>query len=276
MTVNIKVYLFPLAGGTSRSYACLLAAMKKKLEEVKKPFQLDLHAIDLPGRLSDYSGSSEIISDIPILADEVISKLFLHEVGIDSPPIHPYILVGHSYGAILAFEIAKKVKAKGIRDPLALFVSACRAPSSSSLTSGSDKGEPVSQMDLNDISNYLRSKGSLDADFDLSLDEEILSMISACIQADYIGLETYIPNKCVVSCPLTVIGGECDPIVSPDQLISWKAHASDLQADVHIMNGKGHFYLTDEDAANQMASIILDKVSTVSKNLKQGHCNYKA
>ena len=214
---TIRLYLLPFAGGTSLSYSALTSAITNELKTNNGissfKFNFEFHPIDLPGRLLNPTKKEDgIIENVDSLADEVIKMMF--KDGHSGP--QNYILFGHSFGAILAYEVVRKIQGRSIDDgdyhhlPLALIVSACRAPSSSTListTEGSTK--LVSEMNLDEIKEYLTARGS-DTSFNFDIDvedEEVTTLVLDGIRADYKCLETYTSNNDVLNCPIVIIGG---------------------------------------------------------------------
>ena len=258
------MYLLPFAGGTSLSYLSLVDAMKKSMTKNGRNFDLKFCPIDLPGRLLNPSKHGNIIRDVPTLADEVV-KSFLHD-DISMTSNAGYILFGHSFGAIVAYEIARVIKDLGGTAPLALFVSACRAPSVSLVAS---KEKPVSEMNMKEVGEYLKGFGS-----DLSFDEEEGGMILSGLKADYKAIETYVSNAGQVNCPLIAVGGDNDPIVAISQLSEWKHHTTGGFTS-HILHGMGHFYIGNgsnfEVSNDLVANILMKNIDEVSLNVAQSY-----
>jgi len=282
--ISIKLYLFPWAGGTSRIYSTLSSEIGRD-EEDQIPLSsspeswstagpgssatatstsnlsFQVHPVDLPGRF--VRPDEEAITDIPTLADVLITELFGDPDYAEVKQIQPYVLFGHSFGAMLAFEIAKKVEEKGMQPPLALFVSASRPPSAASLTSSD--GLPVSDMDLSEMASYFKARGST-MNFDFG-SKELSDAFVRSVKVDYKGLESYTSNpNAKVSCPLFAIGGDSDSIVAIDDTSAWKSHheGDDGFFEHFILAGKGHFYLLDDnDAARSLVGIIVQNVQSV-------------
>lgn len=277
--MKIKLYFFHWAGGTSLIYRPLSSALsqtkhgeKTKCEEKKdagtdkdnpscdrsnKNVTFDFCPIDLPGRLM--RPNEEAVTDIQILADVLINEMFpKNNIPGDS---NPFVFFGHSMGAMVAFEVTKKLKEYGMRPPLALFVSASRPPSANSLVSFTTK--LVSQMSIEEISEYLRSRGSKINFDDLLINDEVSKAFLQSIQADYKCLETYTRNFEKITCPLIAIGGDEDSIVSKSDVDAWNLHSAD-SCESFLLEGKGHFYLDDQDAIEQVSEIIHTTLAKVS------------
>jgi surfactin synthase thioesterase subunit len=83
------------------------------------PGWVELQAILLPGREGRLA--DPLPGDLTRLADELVPAL---------APVtrEPYALYGHSMGALLAYELARRLEAGGERPPLHLFVAGYGAP----------------------------------------------------------------------------------------------------------------------------------------------------
>lgn len=248
---------------------------KDSIKLVLSQYHVEFVAVDLPGRLvRPNKDNEEIISDFSTLGQVLINEIFLNDQSNAKAASYvakegeQYVLFGHSFGAMLAYEIAKQVEAYGITLPLALFVSASRPPSAACLTSS--EGKPVSTMDYDEMRSYFLSRGS-NAGFFNSLDDnpEVRDYFVKSVHADYTCLETYKPNDNQINCPLVAIGSDQDCIVSVQDTKAWEKHAASC-FDSLILKGKGHFYLDDSEAATALASIIhvnIGKVSSLSESV---------
>lgn len=292
MKETIKVLFFPWAGGTSRIYSSLCEETRKQFQSsssqepsvnqsfplldatstiskddkdsiklVLSQYDVEFVPMDLPGRLvRPNKDDEEIISDFSTLGQTLIHEIFLNDQSSAKAASNivkegeQYVLFGHSFGAMLAYEIAKQVETYGIPLPLALFVSASRPPSAVCLTSS--EGKPVSTMDYDEMRSYFLSRGS-NADFFDSLDDnpEVRDYFVKSVHADYTCLETYKPNHHEINCPLVAIGSNQDCIVSAQDTEAWEKHAGSSFENL-ILKGKGHFYLDDLEAATALASLI--------------------
>lgn len=105
-----RLVCLPHAGGAAPFYVPVAAALSP---------DVDVVAVQYPGRQD--RRTEEPIDDLAALADR------LYEVLRRQPEL-PFALLGHSMGAVLAFEVARRLEADG-RGPSRLFASGRRAPS---------------------------------------------------------------------------------------------------------------------------------------------------
>jgi surfactin synthase thioesterase subunit len=163
-------------------------------------------------------------------------------------------------GATLAFEIAVRLEADGIR-PLALFTSGRRAPSchrDERVHQRDDKGLLDEMHRLNGTSTHLL------------LDDDVLQMILPAIRADYKAAETYryrdVPP---LSTPIYAHIGIDDPKVTVDEASAWSAHTTGhFELQTHPGD---HFYLNTR-SAELVAAIeqVLESTASSSRGQATG------
>jgi surfactin synthase thioesterase subunit len=146
----------------------------------------------------------------------------------------PIALFGHSMGAALAFEVARRLERAG-QPPVRLFASGSRAPSL-------ERPEGIHELDDDGLVKELVRLGGTDPR--LLADREMLDLMLPAIRADYTAIETYrAARDARVDCPITVLVGDDDPNTSGDQATAWARHTT-ADCDVRTYPG-GHFYLFD-------------------------------
>ncbi|MFH9419659.1 thioesterase II family protein [Streptomyces sp. NPDC017529] len=212
---------FPHAGGSASYYRPFAAHLGDRF---------DVSAIQYPGRQDRWN--DPFVTSVEGLADEVVARL--------SPgDTTPLVLFGHSMGACVAFETARRLAELGRPAPRRLVVSGRRAPSmprEEYLHLGTDE-----QL----LAEVARLAGT---DDQLLGDPEVMRMILPAVRNDYRAVELYRPPAdCVLDIPLLCLNGDADPRVTREEATAWKAHTV---ADFHeeTFTG-GHFYLADHPAA---------------------------
>ncbi|MFC4036154.1 thioesterase II family protein [Streptomyces polygonati] len=163
------------------------------------------------------------------------------------------VVLGHSMGSLVAFEVVRKLQAAG-RTPRALIASACRAP----ILPNPSAVRPET-LDDDALVAAIKERGGTD---DGILDEpELREIVLPSIRADFAIDDVYrcaVPDV-TVDCPITVIGGSSDPVVPADALTHW-AEITRSGFALEILPG-GHFYFQQQlDAFFALVNPVLDGV----------------
>jgi surfactin synthase thioesterase subunit len=218
-----RLVCFPHAGGSASFYLPVSAQLSPKV---------DVLCVQYPGRQD--RRSEKAVEDIGVLADQVFEALS----GWADTPL---TFFGHSMGAIVAFEVARRFEQIG-PEPVRLFVSGRRAPSRY-------RDENVHQRSDDGIVAELQAMSGTDAR--VLDDEEMLRMVLPALRSDYKAVETYRSEPgASVYCPVTALVGDSDSKTTLDEAQDWEKHTTG-GFDLKVFAG-GHFYLT-ERAADVMA-----------------------
>ncbi|TCP45023.1 surfactin synthase thioesterase subunit [Tamaricihabitans halophyticus] len=160
----------------------------------------------------------------------------------------PLVLFGHSLGATIAFETARRLQADGL-DVAGLFASGRRGPTT-------ERDERVHERTDDGLLTELRQLSGTDGA--VLGDHELVRMILPALRADYRAAETYrhVPGE-KLRCPITALVGADDPKVTLDEARDWAAHTTDT-FELKMFPG-GHFYLQDhQQAVLDVLSAYLD------------------
>ncbi|MGC0417602.1 thioesterase II family protein [Embleya sp. AB8] len=214
-----RLVSLPHAGGSASFWFPLSAALANRVEVL---------GVQYPGRQD--RRAEPLIDDIDTLADRITAAL---DPWLDERV--PLVLFGHSMGAILGFEVARRLRIR----PAALIVSGRRAPNR-------QRDERLHLLDDAGLAAELRTMSGTDAS--ILADDEVLRMVLPALRADYRAIETYTCTPAApLECPITVLTGDSDPKVTLDEAMAWREHTNGTFA-LHTFTG-GHFYLTEHQAA---------------------------
>ncbi|MEU8976429.1 alpha/beta fold hydrolase [Streptomyces monashensis] len=215
-----RLVCFPHAGGSASFYLPVAAALSPGVE---------VAAIQYPGRQDRRHEPGP--ASVAELADQVSAAL------ADWDDDRPVTFFGHSMGAVVAFEVTRRIERTG-SGPVRLFASGRRAPSRV-------RDEHVHTLDDDGVIAELRALAGTDAQ--VLQDEELLRMVLPAIRSDYRAVETYrsAPGA-TVRCPVTVLTGDADPRTSLEEARAWSEH-TESEYDLRVFSG-GHFFLSERPA----------------------------
>jgi surfactin synthase thioesterase subunit len=218
---SIQLVLLPHAGGSASFYFPVSQRLSNKF---------DVLAVQYPGRQD--RRQEPLIDDLHTLAEAVFDAL--HPLAE-----RPIALFGHSMGATLAFEVARRLEERAGSVLTRLFASGRRAPSRA-------RDERVHLLDDQGLLADVRRLSGTDSR--VLDDEEVLRMSLPAIRSDYKAAETYRyrPGP-PLHCPITVFTGDDDPKTTIDEARSWSEHTSG-RFDIEVFPG-GHFFLIQHQGA---------------------------
>ena len=217
---ELQLICFPHAGGSASTYFSLSQRLAPAIETV---------AVQYPGRMDRLH--EPLVDDLLQLADRAAEAL------LPLTTTRPFALFGHSMGAALAFETARRLRAHSV-SPVALVVSGRRSP-----TRQRPEGNHLaSDEDL--LAEITRLSGTAP---EILGNKDLMRMVLPVIRNDYKAIETYQYEP---GPPLDV------PIIAHLGTEDPKAPLADVQAWSELTTGPftlhthpgGHFYLTEREA----------------------------
>jgi surfactin synthase thioesterase subunit len=150
----------------------------------------------------------------------------------------PYALFGHSFGAILAYELARELNTTQATEPLWLMASGSAAP-----------GVPLGRhsSDLDDDEFVTRVEQLAGYVHPALADPDLREVVLPVLRADVHLHETYRPADArPLSVPITVLRGTDDHQVGADDCRAW-AQRTTAQCVMRELPG-GHMHLADDPA----------------------------
>ncbi|MEK2479514.1 thioesterase II family protein [Streptomyces noursei] len=212
----MRLFCFPFAGGGASAFRQLGLSLPKEIE---------VCPVQLPGREDRLA--EEPLSSITEILDGLVPAL--------RPNLElPYAFFGHSMGALIAFEAARRLAEEGTLLPRHIFASAHRAPHME------DRDPPLHGLPQDEFVERVK-KYSATPD-DVFADPELLDIFLPILRADFTVCETYTyqPGR-LLPCPLSAWGGIDDDTVDSTELEGWRNHTSG-KFNSQFFPG-GHFYL---------------------------------
>lgn len=231
---RLRLFCFPYAGAGASVY---------RLWHKGLPDEVEVCAIQLPGRESRMG--EPLLRRIDRMVEELVPAL--------EPLLAvPYMLFGHSMGAVLAAETVKFLKEASMATPQHLIVSARRPPN-----------VPGTETDLHVlpdgafIEEIGRRYGGIP--HEVLAEPDLMALLLPVLRADIEALETFKPSERLgLGVPVTALGGESDHLVSRAHLEAWREHTSDVFR-TRVFAG-GHFFINTSslDVLHEVAGLTAE------------------
>lgn len=219
MTGPVRLFCLPYAGGSA---ARIYRDWGRQL-----PAWIKVMPVELPGR-------GDRIAQPPIPSAAVLTADALRQVLPHTG--EPFALFGHSLGAALVFEMARKLEQGHGRPPVHLFVSGFDPPDL--------PREPDADYLLPEPQFRERLAELSGTDREVLANEDLMDLLSPVLRADFtaIGQWRYTEGP-PLSCPITVFSGLSDPEVTVPSLAGWGRQTTG-SCQVRLLPGN-HFVIND-------------------------------
>lgn len=213
---KLRLFCFPYAGAGSAVFRSWSQNLRSFVE---------VCPIQLPGRETRL-GEPAVVRIGPLA--EAIAEAILPYLD------KPFAFFGHSMGALVGYEVARRLRADKGLEPAHLFVSAHGGPHIP------ENDREVYKLSDPEFLKYLRTlNGTPNEVFNCP---ELLKVLLPILRADFELLGTYeYKPEAPFSFPITVFGGSQDHSVTPEQIEGWKIHTT-AEVSVRFLPGD-HFYL---------------------------------
>lgn len=207
------------------------------------PASIDVIPIGLPGRQERFQ--EPLIKEFPA-ALEAVTRMVVSRARA------PFVLIGHSMGALLAFEIARKLEQLRLA-PCALFVTACRAAHL-----WAESHEKKSQLPDSALKQEIREMNGTPES--ILLDTEMMELILPIVRADFAVCDSYIFDpEPILTCRIFAFGGLGDPDIKLEDIAAW-GHLTSGGFRSRMLAG-GHFFIQQEWPAREICSAIFNSFS---------------
>ncbi|MFI2184136.1 thioesterase II family protein [Streptomyces sioyaensis] len=223
-----RLVCFPHAGGGASFYRRWAALL---------PATYDHLTVQYPGR-EDRIGE-ECIGEMHPLADRIAEVLL---------PLtdRPLILFGHSMGASIAYEVARRLQEHG-HTPRHVVVSSRMSPTR-------ERPGTVHLLDDEEFLRELASFGGISQE--VLHHRELRDLVLRPMRSDYRLVETYQPTGTpALECPVTAVRGDLDHAHPEDEIRAWDEVAGD---GFELLTLPGdHFYLASR--APELIELLLPR-----------------
>lgn len=209
----------PHAGGTARAFIGLSRAFPGHRVV---PLELPGHGMRM---------REPFARDLATAVDDLARQAAPHVGG-------EYLLLGHSLGAALAFEVARHWSRAG-RSPAGLVLVGRNGPGAPL------PYEPIHRLDTAAFLDGIRRLGGTPPQ--LFENPELVHLFAPVLRSALTLSETYqpLPGRGEIDCPLWLCAGEDDPLADRDGMLDWTRFAAG-PVTVDILPG-GHFILDDAE-----------------------------
>lgn len=213
---RLRLFCFPYAGGGASEFRSWSDGLGDAVE---------VYPVQLPGREGRLSEAA--FDELSPLLDAVIETFSEHWR-------KPFVLFGHSMGALVAFELARELRRRAGSAPSHLFVSGRSAPRYR------DPARSIHSLPEADFIERLRELNGTPEE--VLENAEMRKLFFPTLRADFALCERYrFREEAPLECPITVFGGSRDEERPPEALQEWRKETRGSFA-LHMFPGD-HFFI---------------------------------
>jgi medium-chain acyl-[acyl-carrier-protein] hydrolase len=235
-SARVRLFCFPYAGIGASVYRPWAAEL---------PQSVELLALQAPGREARFREAP--ISDVGEMVGQMIGGILPY---LD----RPMVFFGHSMGALVAFELIRRLGADGLPVPRLLVVSGRRAPRIR------DEDPPLHSLpDEEFVTEIQRRYGGIPTE--VMQHSELLALLLPALRADIEASERYrYEGAEPLRCPILAFGGAQDEQVPEAVLAGWQEESTG-SFSLRLFPG-GHFYL--QSARAQLLEALVEALHGVA------------
>lgn len=213
---RLRLFCFPYAGGGAPVFHSWPGELPPTIEAC---------VIQLPGR------GTRLMEKPYRRMDSLVKAL----AGAVAPLLDkPFAFFGHSMGAWIGFELARRLRRKHGTEPRHLFVSGASAPHLP------QRDLPLRDLPEQEFVEALRHLNGTPKE--ILENDELMRLIAPTLRADFAVCETYAyVRRPPLGCPITAFGGLKDRRLRPSDIEAWRAETTG-QFSVQMFPGD-HFFI---------------------------------
>lgn len=222
LAARMRLFSFPYAGAGASVYRAWPQALPPEVESC---------AVQPPGR-ENRLGERQHTNVVELAAAAA--------QGLRPYLDKPFAFFGHSLGALVCFELARRLRREQGLLPLYLFVSACRAP---------QRPDPHPALHALPDARFIEAVRGRYAAIPAEVvgHAELLELLLPTLKADFEAFETYRhASDAPLDCPVSCFGGVEDRFATRDELSDWREQTESFFR-IKLYPG-GHFYLQAVEA----------------------------
>jgi surfactin synthase thioesterase subunit len=225
---SLRLVCFPHAGGGASAYWQWPRLL---------PPEVEVLAVQYPGRQDRFA--DPFADSLVEMADPIASEV--------AALAGPVALFGHSMGALVAFEVARRLRGAGPQAPRRLVVSAHPAPTRPRTS------KPAGDSD-EEVLAYLRELGGAGAG--LLEDPDLRELTLPMVRNDLRMVRNYrYVRQPPLDCPISAVAGAQDRSCPAEHMREWGAQTS-ARFDLAVLAGD-HFYT--ETSTGLLTTALVDR-----------------
>jgi surfactin synthase thioesterase subunit len=212
---RVRLFCLPHAGGSASLFRGWQAELGSSIE---------VCPIQLPGREGRLQEPPQ--RDWRGLMEPLVELVRHHQD-------KPYALFGHSMGALISFELVRALRARGLPEPLHLFVASYRAPQLLD-----DTGVKTKEIDAEKV-----RRASHTLALPMEMTDELVRLVKPALLADTALCESYVYTaQPPLRCPLSAFRGSTD-YVDAESTEGWREMTSGPFTSRNFLGD--HFFLKE-------------------------------
>ncbi len=235
----MKLFCIPYSGASAAVYTAWKKDISPEIEIC--PIELSAH-----GRRMNEPVYEDLPSAVKDVALHILKLLKKNE---------PYAILGHSMGALLAFEVYHVLVAAGVHEPVCMFFSGRKSPQDQVAST-----EFYKAADDDFLKVVYMYGGTTPA---IMQNEELRNLFIPILRSDFKLTETYTWREHInkIHCPIVIANGENDLSVSNADMNRW-AELTDNVCNIYTCKGD-HFFLFQN--TKEMVDIINGQIGSLHK-----------